>query len=73
MDGDGEAGSRIGHVFVGLGGAFLVLGLVSVVVALGGTGGSTQLFLLAIAVPLLVSGLRLVKLGLIGLRGQVRG
>jgi len=60
-------GRRIGLAFVGLGVAFLLGGLVSLVVALFVPGG-TQVFLLCVAVPLLASGLRLVKLGRFGLQ-----
>jgi len=61
-------GRRIGLAFVGLGVAFLLGGLASLVVALFVARGGTQLFLLCVAVPLLGSGLRLVRLGRFGLQ-----
>jgi hypothetical protein len=66
--GDGSSGPRIGHWFVGTGAVFLLVGAGSLVAALAGPGGGQRAFLLCVAVPLLVSGLRILRLGLIGLR-----
>ena len=65
---DGSSGRRIGHGFVAVGAVFLVVGSASLVAALVGPEGGQRAFLLCVAVPLLVSGLRVVRLGLIGLR-----
>ena len=63
-----DTGERIGHGFVGVGTAFLVIGLVALVLALTAAHDGLRAFLLCVAVPLTVSGLRLRRLGHLGLR-----